>query len=88
MTERQQADRAKVIAEAQKVIRIRINLLRDSANAMEQNIERMNIKDDSSAMYFNWAVNDLQAVLSNLGIPELCRRQNDINESDNVLRGN
>lgn len=86
MTERQKEDRAKAIEQAQKVIRIRVNLLRDSANAMEQNIERMTLDDPSSAMYYNWAVNDLQAVLSNLGMPELCRTQVNIDYHDNVLR--
>lgn len=86
MTDEQKLDRQVALDAAKKVIRNRVGLLQDTINKMEHNINRMTKDDDSSGLYFDWALNDLQNMLSNLGLSELARASANVNHHDNVLR--
>ena len=59
---------------AQTALRDRIGLLRDAADSISRNVDRMTADKNSAIMYFEWSLGDLQNMLTNLGLPDLCRR--------------
>ena len=88
MTNEQKRDREAAIDSSKKVLTARVNLLKDTTESINKMIDRIVKDDSSSAMYFEWAVNDLQNMLANLGLAELCRTHANLSHHDDVLRSN
>jgi len=70
-------ERARALNEAKEGLESKMNLLLSAARDLERTLQRLN-KEEGNVRHsdlFNWAVNDLNNVLLNLGMAELCRLQ-------------
>lgn len=65
------------LEQAQRVLRNRMTLMIDQAASLEKALKRLNEPETTAAHsdVFNWAVNDVNNLLLNLGVAELCRVQ-------------
>ena len=70
-------ERARALNEAKQGLKSRMDLMLRTARELERTLQRL---DEEEVMVrhsdlFNWAVNDLNNVMLNLGMAELCRLQ-------------